>query len=300
MWPGEQGPGDGTHHPRTTQPNPYPQPDPYGGQPTPPPLPPRRAGNRTAVLAVVAAAVVVAACVTGVVVVRGGDDGPAPGPTGTAAPATSAAPTGDPRRDGGVAATVEGWRAVVNPKAKVAFDVPPEWAPQSEDWVTSVGDPAHPDAELLIAMRAPAFLQEKWCSVDTDQDGTKEDSPLGFAGTRGGQGARTPAAAARRDAADWVFGGYAQRRDQVTTGTAESFTTASGLSGTLVSAESHGVARKNRCATEGRATTFSFKSPDGDILSWSFVGAADVRDEVPDGTIRRIAATVRMVDDEAS
>ncbi|WP_372343208.1 hypothetical protein [Streptomyces sp. KL116D] len=74
----------------------------------------------------------------------------------------------------------------------------------------------------------------------------------------------------------------------------------SGLSGTLVSARSHGVAGKNRCATEGRATTFSFRSPDGDIHSWSFVGAADVRDEVPDGTIRRILATVRMVDDEAS
>jgi hypothetical protein len=43
----------------------------------------------------------------------------------------------------------------------------------------------------------------------------------------------------------------------------------------------------------GKATTFAFESADGDFLSWSFFGAADVADEVPEATVREILATVR-------
>ncbi|MBO1337256.1 hypothetical protein [Streptomyces sp. VRA16 Mangrove soil] len=312
MWPGEQGPGDGTHPPQDRASNPYLQPGYHQQQPwnsptqpgsSPPPPSPGR-GRRTAVVAVAAgAAVVVAACVTGVLLIgRDGGDDPAPGPTGSGR-STRASPTesGDPRRGGGVKATVKGWKPVVNPNAGVAFDVPAQWALKSEDWVTSVGDPKHPDSDaLLIGMRAPAFLKEKWCSADSDRDGTKDDWPLGFAGSRGGNGARTPQEAARRDAADWVYGMYAQRRDQVHSDASRSYTTASGLTGTLASASSDGVAKKDRCTTEGKATTFSFQNPDGDILSWSFVGPAGVKDEVPDATIRRILATMRLVDTQDS
>ena len=37
-----------------------------------------------------------------------------------------------------------------------------------------------------------------------------------------------------------------------------------------------------------------FKNTEGDLVSWSFFGAKGVTDEVPDATVREIAATVEV------
>lgn len=309
MWPGEQ---SSTGGPDPRQPNPYRQPGyqqqpPYAGQQQPAPWnaptvtaggPGGRGpgGGRTKVVAVVAAAVVVvAAAVTGVVLLGGGeDDGARPGPaSSSAASAPSAAD--DPR--GGDAApkpTVEGWTVVANPDHGLAFDVPASWVPQSRDWVTYVAEDDDPEEKPLVAMKAPAVLKEEWCGSDEDRDGSVEHTPLASAGTRGNNGARSTEEIARTDSATWVYGAYTQPdRDKVSTGPVTSFTTASGIEGSVATSRSSGVAKKGKCDVNGKATTFAFKSADGDFVSWSFFGAAGVADEVPEATVRKILATVR-------
>ncbi|MFF0587748.1 hypothetical protein ACFYWD_17415 [Streptomyces sp. NPDC003781] len=312
MWPGEQ---SSTGGPDPRQPNPYRQPGyqqqpPYAGQQQPalwnaPTVtaggpPGRGSGNgRTKVVAIAAAAVVVvAAAVTGTLLLGGGEDDEAsPGP-GTSSPAASspAASAADDPRGGGDAPkpTVEGWTVVANPDHGLAFDVPASWVPQSRDWVTFVAEDDDPEEKPLVAMKAPAVLKEKWCGSDDDRDGSVEHTPLATAGTRGNNGARSTEEIARNDSATWVYGAFAQPdRDKVSTGPVTSFTTASGIEGSLATSRSSGVAKKGKCDVNGKATTFAFKSADGDFVSWSFFGAAGVTDEVPEATVRKILATVR-------
>ncbi|MGV9284701.1 hypothetical protein [Streptomyces sp. NPDC003730] len=306
MWPGEQSSAGG---PDPRQPNPYQQPgyrqpSPYGGQQPAPwdaptvasggPAGPGPGNGRTKVVAIVAAAVVVvAAAVTGVVLWGGDEDAEAgPGPTASS-PSASAAdnPRGE---DGSPKATVEGWTVVANPERGLAFDVPATWVPQSRDWVTYVSEDDDPQEKPLVAMKAPAVLEEEWCGSDDDRDGSVDYTPLASAGTRGNNGARSTEETARNDSAAWVYGGYTQPdRNKVATGPVTSFTTASGIEGSLATSRSSGVAKQDKCDVNGKATTFAFTSADGDLVSWSFFGAAGVADEVPDATVRKIAATVR-------
>ncbi|WP_077799664.1 hypothetical protein [Streptomyces sp. JHA26] len=314
MWPGEQ-PSAGGPHPG--QPNPYQRPTPHPGQPNPyqQPTPPAPwnaptvtagppsgggpGGRRTKVAAVVAAtAVVVAAAVTGAVLLGGGEDDRAePDPAASSASASAPSPSGDgdPRNtDDAPRPLVPGWNTVVNPDLGVAFDVPASWKRQSADWVSFVSDDADPDDKPLIGMRAPAVLEEEWCASDDDGDGSVDHTPLASAGTRGNDGARSTEEIARSDSAAWVYGAFTQPdRKKITTEPAVSFTTTSGITGSLATSRSAGVAKKGRCDVDGKATTFAFTSADGDLVSWSFVGPARVGDEVPDATVRKIAATVR-------
>ncbi|MFL9653965.1 hypothetical protein ACJ7VE_09650 [Streptomyces sp. PB17] len=318
MWPGEQSPTGG---PDPRQPNPYRQPgyqqqpphpaqqQPYAGQqPTPWNAPTVPSGGpagrgpgsgRTKVVAVVAAAVVVvAAAVTGVVLLGGGeDDGARPGPaaSSSAAPGPAASTADDPRGgDDAPKPTVEGWTVVANPDHGIAFDVPASWVPQSRDWVTYVAEDDDPDEKPLVAMKAPAVLKEEWCGSDEDRDGSVDHMPLASAGTRGNNGARSTEEIARTDSATWVYGAYTQPdREKVSTEPVTSFTTASGIKGSVATSRSSGVAKKGKCDVNGKATTFAFTSADGDFVSWSFFGAAGVADEVPEATVRRILATVR-------
>ncbi|CAL9377302.1 hypothetical protein [Streptomyces sp. enrichment culture] len=314
MRPGEQSPTGG---PDPRQPNPYlrpgyQQPSPYAGQWQAGPAPwdaptvtsggPDRRGpgnGRTKVVAIVAAAVVVvAAAVTGAVLLGGGgDDEARPGPTASSASASSpsASAADDPRGgDGAPKTTVEGWTVVANPDHGLAFDVPASWVPQSRDWVTYVAEDDDPKEKPLVGMKAPAVLKEKWCGSDGDRDGSVDYTPLASAGTRGNNGARSTEEIARNDSAAWVYGGFTQPdHDKVATGPVTSFTTASGIKGSLATSRSSGVTKKGKCDVNGKATTFAFKSADGSLVSWSFFGAAGVADEVPDATVRKILATVR-------
>ncbi|WP_167343749.1 hypothetical protein [Streptomyces mutabilis] len=245
---------------------------------------------------VAAAAVVVAAAVTGTVLPGGGDDRAGPGPT---APSPSASAVDDPANGAdGPRPTVAGWRVVTDPDLGVAFDVPASWSPQAPAWVTYVAE--HDDSEdpPLVAMKAPAVLQEKWCAADSDRDGRVVHTPLASAGTRD-DSARGTEEIARGDSAAWVYGTFAQpARDKVTTGPVTSFTTTSGIAGSVAPSRSSGVEKGSKCDVDGKATTFAFETADGDLASWSFQGAADVDDEVPDGTVRKILATVRYGPDK--
>ncbi|PJM94081.1 hypothetical protein CG719_17590 [Streptomyces sp. CB01373] len=305
MWPGEQSTGGGQNpqqplpggqsnpyqQPGYHQPNPYQQqsqhPQPWNAPTLPSgaaaPRPPGDGPNRTKLIAVMAAgAVVIAAGVTGYVLLGGDrDDTVAPDPT------TSPSPHSDD-------ATVKGWKVVVNPAAGIKFDVPPEWALQSADWVTYVSDDNDPNDEPLVAMRAPAFLKERWCSSDDDKDGRLEHTPLAAAGSRVNNGAKSTEEIAGADPKSWVYGQYTQPdKTKVRPGTVEPFTTNSGLKGSLGTAWSAGVEKSKKCTTDGKAWTFAFKNAQGDLASWSFLGAKGVSEEIPDTTIRKIAASVR-------
>ncbi|MGW0883175.1 hypothetical protein [Streptomyces sp. NPDC002671] len=315
MWPGEQSPGGGQYPqqppvgresnpyqqpgPGPYQPNPYGQPQPWqlptqpaAGAPVPPPTGGGR--NRTGlVAAIVAAAVVVAAGVTGFLVLGGHkNDEPDPKPTNTASPSQSSA---GPRDSDTSTATIKGWTVVTNSTQGIAFDVPPQWGVQSADWVSYVSKDGDPDDKPLIAIRNVAMLKKKWCSSDEDRDGTVEDTPLAQVGTRGNHGYGSTQEIAGSDPETWVYGGYAQPdKTKVKSGTVEEFTTNSGLTGRLGTAWSVGVKKSKKCDTDGKAWTFAFKNAAGDLVSWSFFGAKNVPDEVPDATIRKIASTVRL------
>jgi hypothetical protein len=312
MWPGEQPPAGG--QPPQNQPNPYQQPgyqqpNPYAQQPTAPwnaptvtaaPTPPGGGGGgRTKLVAITAAAAVVVACaVTGAVLLGGGDDETAPGPATSSA---SGSATAAPRDDASVKPTVAGWKVVVNPALGVAFDVPADWKVQSTDWVWWVSEDSDPDEKVLVGMKAPAVLKEQWCRSDDDHNGTEDNKALAIVGTRGNNGGKSTEEIARTDSANWVYGDYTQPdRKKVTTGVAAPFTTASGLTGSVATSQSAGVAKKGKCDSDGRSTTFAFKLPDGDFASWSFSGAKGVKEEVADSTVRQIMATVRTYEPSKS
>jgi hypothetical protein len=324
MWPGEQSSAGGQNpqqpplghqsnpYQQPGHPNPYQQPGPGPYQPNPyqqpqpwqmpaqpaagPPVPPPTGGgrNRTALVAVIAAAaVVLASGVTGFLVLGGQKhEGPDPKPTNTASASQRST---DPRGTGTRTATIKGWKVVTNPTQGIAFDVPPRWEIQSAGWVTYVSKDGDPDDKPLIAIRNVAMLQKKWCSSDENRDGTLEDTPLAQVGTRGNNGYRSTQEIAGSDPETWVYGGYTQPdRTKVKTGTVEAFTTDSGLKGTLGTAWSVGVKKSKKCVTDGKAWVFAFKNATGDLVSWSFFGARNVSGEVPDATIRKVAATVRL------
>jgi hypothetical protein len=265
----------------------------------PVPRPPSGGRSRSTIVAVIAAtAVVAAATATGFVLLGSGEDDRADtDPTKTTSPPASPNNPRDTDTDTETA-TVKGWKVVVNPNQGIAFDVPPQWALQSTSWVTYVSENDDPDDTPLIGMRAPAYLKEQWCTSDKDKGGTVEDTPLAVAGSRGNNGARSAEEIAGSDPRTWVYGQFTQPdKNKVRPGTVEPFTTNSGIKGTLGTAWSVGVKRTQKCATNGKAWTFAFKNPQGDLASWSFFGAKGVSEEVPDETVRKIAATVRLYKD---
>ncbi|QEV16887.1 hypothetical protein [Streptomyces alboniger] len=316
MWHGQQPPG-GEQNPRVQEENPYrrpgyQQPNPYQQQapwdaPTMPgdprgaaPEPPPGNGRRTKVIALsAAAAVVVAAGVTGFLLLGGDQDDTAkPDPTRSAASASPSGSADNPRAGGGdPEPTVPGWKVVVNPRRGIAFDVPPEWSLGARDWAGGIVEEKDADDEsapLIAAFAAPAYFKEKWCASDDDRDGVKDHTALAAAGTRGNRGVRSTEEAARHDATMWVYGAYTQPdKKKVTTGAVESYTTKSGLSGSLVSASSAGVEKQDTCDSDGKATVFAFKGSGGEFASWSFHGAKGVAGELPDATVKKILSTVR-------
>ncbi|MEV4682937.1 hypothetical protein AB0K36_19365 [Streptomyces kurssanovii] len=262
-----------------------------------------REGRGTAtVVAVVAAAVVVAAAaVTGYLVLGGdGDDSARPPAPSSSAPVADEARADEARADEartdvGEQPTVRGWRTVTNPRTGIVFDVPPEWSLKPASWATFVADDGDPEETPLVGFSAPAMLKEKWCVFDADLDGSSDESWLAAAGSRAERDARTPQEAARDNASLWVYGGYTQPdKAKVNKGEAEPYTTASGITGTVATASSTGVEPGGKCDTDGKATAFAFKSPEGDIVSWTFVGAKGVGEEVPDRVVRKVLSTVRL------
>lgn len=318
MWPGEQQPGGGPNQ----QPNPYHQPgyQQQGQQQSAPwnaptvtgglPQAPHGgsgdnsgSGKKTKSIAVVAAAaVVVAAGVTGFLVLGGDkDDTAKPDPTRSSASASPSPAGSEGGHTGGVGGgpkpTIPGWKTVTNPKRGIAFDAPPEWELKSKDWVDAVGEADDPDS-ILIAMMAPAVLKQQWCASDPDRDGVKDYTPLAKAGSRGNRSAQSTEEMAKEDSAMWVYGQYSQPdRKKIRTSAVESYTTKSGITGSLASSSVSGVKEADdKCRTDGKATTFGFKDSQGKLVSWSFFGARGVSEEVPDATVKKMLSTVREYD----
>ncbi|MFF8943715.1 hypothetical protein ACF1A5_15900 [Streptomyces sp. NPDC014864] len=328
MWPGQQPPG-GEQNPQNNpyqqpgyqQPNPYQQPgyqqgNPYAqqsqwgapgpaGAPQPPPG--GGGGNRTKLVAIIAAtAVVVAAGVTGFLVLGGDKDDSAGGgtsdkggPSASADPSVSASESEDnPRGNETEKPTVPGWKVVVNPKYGTAFDVPPTWSVDSPGIFTFFEDEKKGDGSAYIGFSAPAFLKENWCTSDDDKDGTEESSSLAASGTKGEDGGKDTASIARGDAAAFAFGGYTDQSDAakkyLKIGAAKSYTTKSGVKGSVATSYTSGVKKTHKCDSDGKATTFAFKNSQGDFVSWTLYGAKGVREEIPDATIQKVLSTVRL------
>lgn len=290
MWQGEQSPPG--------------QPNPRDSYVSPAPEPPRRAWSRATVTAVAASAAVVVACgVTGFLVLRddGGNGGDGKDRVDAKSSASApASPEGTARSaaGGGSGPLVPGWNTVVNAKRGITFDVPASWTRQSADWVSYVAKDDDPEEKPLVAMMAPAVLEEKWCTSDDDKDGHAEDTPLASTGTTGEKGSKSAAEAAEDTAKNWVYGGYAQPDTSLlTVGEPRPYRTKSGVEGSLVTVTSSGTPKKGRCDSAGKAVTFAFKNAGGDFVSWTYVGAHGVPDEVSDTTIRQILRTVRLFEE---
>ncbi|MEU1215316.1 hypothetical protein ACFYSH_27595 [Streptomyces sp. NPDC005791] len=334
MWPGQQPPG-GEQNPQDQnqnpyqqpgyqQPNPYqqpgyqqqgqqgyPQPNPYQ-QPTVPqyavpggPGGPQPDKKKTTLVAVLAAtAVVIAAVVTGVVVMNKDDDeGGSEVADGKASPSAktsdaASTPAANPRGGEDAAPTVPGWKVVTNPKWGTQFDVPGDWEVASTGVISGFEDAKDPTGPPVVGFSAPAHYKSKWCVDDTDKDGSKEDTGLAGVGTKGGQGAKNTDEAATNEAGNWVWAAYAQEdpKEKLKIGKPKPYTTKSGLSGSVVTATATGLAKKNKCDTDGKSIAFSFKNAKDEYSSWILYANAGVDDELPDATIQKILSTVRLTE----
>ncbi|WP_434587882.1 hypothetical protein [Streptomyces sp. A5-4] len=312
--PGYQQPNP-YQQPGYQQPNPYQQqPAQYGG-PMPPggPRPPEGNRKKTTVIAIVAAtAVVAAAVITGVVVMGKDDEGgkkttqasdgkdkkkTSPSTEQPTPPEESASPAENPRGGSVKEAkpSIPGWKAVTNPKYGTLFDVPPEWEVDKPGMTIGFTDEKDPMDKPLISMSAPAYYKSKWCTEDSDKDGDSEDNRLAAAGTRGANGASNAGVEAQNVAGWWVFSPYDQKKTgKVKVEKAKPFTTTSGLKGSYSTATVTGVDKKTKCSSDGKSIAFAFKNADGDFAVWNLYTAKGVPDELPDATIQKILATVRL------
>ncbi|MDQ0797682.1 hypothetical protein [Streptomyces sp. B1I3] len=301
--PGQQQPGYQQGYP---QPNPYQQPTvPQYAVPGQPGGPQPDDRKKTTIVAIVAAtAVVVAAVVTGVVVMnkkdddKGGSkvaDGKKTSPSAKASD-TPSSPAANPRGGEDAAPSVPGWKVVTNPKWGTQFDVPGDWEVAGTGVFSGFEDVKDPTGPPAAGFSAPAYYKSKWCVDDVDKDGSKEDTGLAGVGTKGAQGAKSTDEAATNEAANWVWAAYAQEdpKEKVKIGKAAPYTTESGLTGSVVTATATGLAKKNKCDTDGKSTAFSFKNAKGEYSTWVLYANAGVDDELPDATIQKILSTVRL------
>ncbi|MER5811880.1 hypothetical protein ABT143_27470 [Streptomyces sp. NPDC002033] len=299
---GEQQPGYG--YPQAGYQTPPPV-QPWGQQPPPPP---QRGGSpfATRTVAIVAAsAVVVTAAATAAFVLTRDDkkndqaDGkPAASSSASApaAPASPSAPGSNPRAGGDVKPVIPGWKVVINPKYGTAFDVPPEWKVLGSGYISGIEDANKNDGSPLVSFSAPAYLKEEWCKVDSNKDGHEETTSLAATGTKGGQGAKDTAEAARNEAGNWVFAGYAQKAPKGTVKVTDpkEYTTSSGLKGHVATATVSGQPKTDKCSSDGKSIAFSFKTTNGDFSSWVLYGAANVPGEVDQTTYEKILSSVRL------
>ncbi|WP_137990677.1 hypothetical protein [Streptomyces vilmorinianum] len=291
--------------PGYAQPNPYQQPTvpqyavpgaPQGG-------PGDGKKKQTTLIAIAAAtAVVVAAGVTGYLVLGSDDEkntqaGGDAKPSTSASTSASASPSIDnPRDDAAHQPTIPGWKVVHNPKYGTLFDVPPEWEVLKPGSVTFFEDEKKGDGSPVVTMSAPVRYKSKWCTFDTNKDGSEESWGLSSAGTKGGQGAKDTAEAAYNEAGNWVWAGYAQHMPKGTIKITKAvpYTTKSGLVGSVATATAPGITKRNKCESDGKSVAFSFKNAKGDFSSFVLYGADGVKDELPDATIQQILSTVRL------
>ncbi|WP_181768194.1 hypothetical protein [Streptomyces albidus (ex Kaewkla and Franco 2022)] len=332
MWPqqppgGEQNPQQPNPYqqPGSQQPNPYQQPSygqqppgqgqnpyqqPYGQQPgygqqagqqwgqsTLPggPAGPSGGGKKsnTTVVAIVSAiAVVAAAVITTVLVVNDDDKKDTAGPdTKTSSSADPSPGESDGKKPGGGSASkdpadplVPGWQSVINPKHYSAFDVPKnkDWELASQGTITGFEDDK--SGKLLVAMSAPAFYKQDWC----------ERSNRAAVGTKGAQGSRNTKEAAEIAASNFVLAGYDQKqKGTLKESGGKAFKNKQGIKGHIATASVTGAPKKDKCSADGKVVAISWLNVNDDLSIWIFLTDANVKDEVPAGTIKKMAASLR-------
>ena len=263
--------------------------------------------NRTAVIAIVAAvAVVAAAAVTAVLVINKDDDKKDAAKDGkkpsAAASSSTDAPSQDdgssgrdsednPRANGPAKPVIPGWKVVTNPKRHDVFDVPAGWYVKSPDTMSSYSK----DGKPIISMTGPAYYKENNCTVKDKKTGFTLSSPLAGAGTKGAQGAKSQAEAAKTEANNWLYAVFDQDEtgDYKFTQLPTKFTNKYGIKGYSAAATVTGVKKSGKCSSDGKTFTVTYTDINGDWATWVLYAAKGVKDEVPDETIKKIMSTLR-------
>ncbi|MCP9207827.1 hypothetical protein [Streptomyces cucumeris] len=291
------------------QPHPQQPPQGWGGPSAPPgaPQPPHK--KRTATIAVVTAVAVVAAAAVAAVFVLGKDDGEndesnGKKPSGSSAPASSEAPSGSDRgddnpRDGedeeDVKPVIPGWKTVVSAKRHNAFDVPANWGVESSGLSIGFEDD---NGKPLVVMSAPGIYKKDYCTVK-DEDGYENKSDAAGAGSKGAQGAKSEASAARIEAGNWAFAAFDQdKTGKLKVGQSKKFTSDHGLKGYTASATVTGVKKTDKCTTDGKSVAVSYTDTNGDFATWVLYSEKGTKNEVPDATIKKIMSSLRPLKSE--
>ncbi|MGO4429672.1 hypothetical protein AB4Z54_65765, partial [Streptomyces sp. MCAF7] len=107
----------------------------------------------------------------------------------------------NPRAGRTVEPVIPGWKTVTNPKRHDAFDVPTDWYVASPDTMSTFSK----DGKPLISMTGPAYYKQDNCTIKDKKTGVTLKSPVAGAGTKGAQGAKSQAQAAKTEAANWLY-----------------------------------------------------------------------------------------------
>ncbi|MDK1474522.1 hypothetical protein QNO07_14025 [Streptomyces sp. 549] len=298
------------------QPNPYQQPDGQWGSPGGPggPLPPGKGGKsrRNMVIAIVASVAVLAGAGVAAFALLG-DDGkkdsasggkdpsgapPSAEPEGTDEPGTDDRGTDpDSPRGSGEEETpdpvVPGWQVVVNPKHHSAFDVPKDWSLKSPTTIVGWGEKKDDEDALFpapqVAMSAPAYFKEGWCT---------KNSSRAVVGTKGAQGSTDTDVAAVNAAESFVFYAYGEEKEKLKSGKARAFSNKHGIKGHTATATMTGVEKKGECDADGKVVTVSWLDASRELRLWVMVTDTGVDDEVPPATIKKMTDSLRPYGEE--
>ncbi|MEU8827119.1 hypothetical protein [Streptomyces sp. NPDC048636] len=256
-------------------------------------------------------AVVAAATVAAVLVLdkNDGEDDTSSGkkPAASSPAPSSSKPSEDPAdggrgddnpRSGGedIKPVIPGWKTVVSSKRHNAFDVPGNWVVESSGLSVGFEDDK---GKPLVIMSAPGIYKKDYCSVKRE-GGYENKSDAAAAGSKGAQGAKSEASAARIEAGNWAFAAFDQEKTgHLKVGQSKKFTSDHGLKGYTASATVTGVKKTDKCSTDGKAVTVSYTDTNGDFATWVLYSVKGTKNEVPDTTIKKIMSTLRPLKSES-
>lgn len=258
--------------------------------------------KKTVIIAAVAAVAVVAAAVGGFLVFRGDDKGSKKDESkGSSSVSAEPSPkekkeekqekeTTDPGAGGGGGASkdpskpqVSGWQTVVNPKWYSAFDVPEtkDWTVAKPGVITGFEDDK---GKALVAMSAPAYFKDDWCKSAT----------RAAVGTKGAQGSKDTKEASKIAAANFAIAGYDQKqKGTLRESGPKSFSNKNGIKGYTATATVTNAPKEDKCSSDGKVVTASWINSNGDLAIWVLYTDANVKDEIPDATIKKMLSTLR-------
>jgi hypothetical protein len=315
--PGYQQPNP-YQQPGYQQPNPYQQADGQWVQPGVPsgPQPPSSGGksSRNVVIAIVSSiAVIAAAVVTGVFLLKDDEDQGSTASVNSSASPSASPSESTPEEDDEANArdadpnsprgeddpvpdpVVSGWQVVVNPKHFSAFDVPKndDWELGSRTTIVGWGEKDDDEDALFptpeVAMSAPAYFKNGWCT---------KDSSRAVVGTKGAQGSRNTSEAAISAAQSFAYFAYNENKDNLKSTKAKPFSNEHGIKGHTATATMTGVKEESKCDSDGKVVTVSWLDESRQLRLWVLVTDAGVKDEVPEATIKEMMDSLRPYNEQ--